>query len=497
MNSRRKVSTFANSDTYGSNGINQFQSSASNLGVEIISSSLLPVGQTNFAAPIADALRAGTRIFVFFMTAKDMGNLLLQGYYAGLFVEGTQIIASDASVASAALWANIPPAIVTNVMRGVIGFTPSSDYSSPEGQLFLKSLMKEKNTVANLKTGKCNNKTDDTGHFLFQEALDPNFPNQYNCSGTNFSKYYADGSNVDNYSPYAYDATYAIAKAMHVLLYVQQLPKIDGKGLYAALINNVSFVGVSGQVNFSHALTADSTRFGEGDRRDGISYKIMNFSPEVYNSDPSGSSGYIAVGGWTLERGNRISSAITYNTANNLPPSDLPPTIILKMSMVFMSILIGLGTFLFLIITFFAVITVTYRRTRMIKTIQLKMQLIILTGGYFAAARVISGSLPVSNMSCSMNVWFGHLAFWFIFTPMMLKTWRVHRIVNNKTLKRVTITENYICLIFLCIILVVVMYLAILQGISSFTPIKFVKIFSMGIQYYSDNQCTSKVIGEF
>lgn len=457
---------------------------------------MLPVGQTDFTIPIADALKSGALIFVFFMTAKDMGTLLLQGYQAGLFHSGTQIIASDASTASAALWANIPQKLVTTIMRGVIGFAPNSDYNSVQGQGFLKALLDEKNTVADHYSGVCNNQTDDTGHYLFKEALNPATPHVYNCSGTNFSQYHADGSNVDNYSPYTYDATYAIAKAMHTVLYEQHQSRIVGKALYAALINNVSFVGATGAVNFSHALTTDSTRFGEGDRRTGISYRVMNFNPSVYLADPSGSSGYVVIGEWTIEAGNKITAHVTYNTIDNSPPSDLPPTIYLRMHGSFVVILIFLGTSLFVFVSALTVVTIVYRKTRLLKTSQLKMQSIIILGGFFGAARVISGTLPVTDVNCSLNVWFGHLSFWLIFGPMMLKTWRVHKIVNNKTLKRVTVTENYILLIFLGMMSAVVVYLCFLQGLSSFTPRLYKRVTLIGVQYYSDNQCRPRVAGK-
>jgi Receptor family ligand binding region len=79
MSLRTKVSTFANSDAYGSSGIKQFQIRAATMGVQILSSSLFPVGLTNLADPISDALKSGSRIFLFFMSAIDMRNLLIQG----------------------------------------------------------------------------------------------------------------------------------------------------------------------------------------------------------------------------------------------------------------------------------------------------------------------------------------------------------------------------------------------------------------------------------
>jgi hypothetical protein len=123
-----------------------------------------------------------------------------------------------------------------------------------------------------------------------------------------------------------------MAHAMHVLLYDQKLGRITGKALYAALINNVSFIGATGAINFSHALTSDSTRFGEGDRRTGVIYKLLNFNPDVYAADPTGISGLHDVGTWTLEKGIILTSPVTYNTVNGLQPSDLPPIIILTMN---------------------------------------------------------------------------------------------------------------------------------------------------------------------
>ena len=491
------MSTFANSDTYGSNGINQFQSSAAILGVQVLSSALLPVGQTNFAIPIAAALKSGSRIFVFFMTSRDMGNLLLQGYEAGLFGLGTQIIASDAATASAALWARLPSPLVTKIMKGVIGFAPSSDYKTPEGLSFLQNLLKQKNTVKNPKTAVCNNATDDTGHYLFKELINPETSTKYNCSGFNFSMYAEDGSNVDNYVPYAYDATRAIAKAMHVLLYDQRQPNITGKALYAALINNVSFTGATGSVNFSRALTTDSTRYAEGDRRTGVRYKVMNFDPDVFLADPTGTAGYVAIGEWTNYAGNKITSKVIYNTVDGLPPSDLPPTIVTHMGSNSRIVLIALASLLLATVCGFSQIIIVFRKSRLLKTIQLKMQFIVMFGGLLGTVRVVTGILPVSDVSCSMDIWFGHLAFWFIFAPMMLKTWRVHKIVNNKTLRRVTITENYILVIFVCMIAYLLVYLTIVQSLDVSTPVKMTKITQIGVQYYSDDHCGQQTIGTY
>jgi hypothetical protein len=90
--------------------------------------------------------------------------------------------------------------------------------------------------------GVCNNQTDDDGNFLYQGSIIPPATTPV-CAGFNYSLFNQDGSNVDRYIAYSYDATYALALAMHDVLYKQNLSSIEGAALYAALIANVSFIG--------------------------------------------------------------------------------------------------------------------------------------------------------------------------------------------------------------------------------------------------------------
>ena len=54
-------------------------------------------GQTDFSASIAQAKTSGARIFIFFLGGKSAGLLLEQGYNAGLFHEGTQVLTTSTS----------------------------------------------------------------------------------------------------------------------------------------------------------------------------------------------------------------------------------------------------------------------------------------------------------------------------------------------------------------------------------------------------------------
>jgi Receptor family ligand binding region/7 transmembrane sweet-taste receptor of 3 GCPR len=490
---RTKVSTFANSDTYGSSGMKQFQIRAATMGVQILSSSLFPVGLTNFAGPISDALKSGSRVFVFFMSAIDMRNLLIQGTAAGLFGEGRQIIASDAAVTGA--WVNIPRSQVSSMMKGVIAFSPSPNYHTAEGSAFLKSFVHQANTVKEPLTGLCNNRTDDDGNYLFRSDVSSD-PSRMNCTGLNFSQYHSDGSNIDNYASYTYDATYAIARAMHVVLYDQKRPSITGKDLYSALINNVSFSGATGIVSFSKALSTDIERFGEGDRRTGITYSILNFSPRAYEADPSGISGFVTVGQWTVEDGNIFTTPVIYNTIDNSIPTDLPPDIILTMAPLHAKIMQCSALILLSSCAIFLVILISHRRYRLVKSVQLKMQCIMLIGALCGGARVLTGISPVTDYNCSTTMWLSHISFWMIFSPMMLKTWRVHRIVNNKTLKYVTVTEYFILRILGVIMLFILSLLTISQAMSVTTPVKVTVKTQIGVQGYLDDQCSRGSFGK-
>lgn len=488
---RTRVSTFANSDTYGSRGIEQFHSSATKLGVKILSSSLFPSGQTDFTAPINEALRSGARIFVFFMSAVSMGNLLIEGHARGLFGEGTQVIASDAC-SSESLWApminakKITKEKVAEIMKGVLVFSPYTDYNSSEGSSFLKKFVNQKNTAR--KKGVCNNRTDDDGNYIFQSVVTSANSSRVKCSGVDYTLFNRDGSNLDVYASYAYDATYAIARAMHIVLYERKREKIIGSELLNVLINNVSFSGATGDVQFLQARPGDSTKFGEGDRITDIRYGILNFCRRSFMKDTHNISGYERVGNWNEKNGNAITSDITFNTYDNSVPTDMPPPIQLKMTDTQVTLMLFYTCAILTCAAVFFSTLAVFRRTKLVKSILSRLQCIMLVGALCASASIYVGQLPFSDKHCSARVWLSHLSFWLIIAPMMLKTWRVNRIlVNNR--KYVALNEFRIIQYFMCIMVFVVVYLSILQSIPSLTPRAVTVRTAVRNQVYLDDQC--------
>jgi hypothetical protein len=212
------------------------------------------------------------------------------------------------------------------------------------------------------------------------------------------------------------------------------------------------------------------------------------------------------------------------------------------------NVLTALGIVLFIIMGFLLFVMVYYRKSKILKSIQINMQYLILTGGFIGAARVITGQLPVShdrsfifiiidiflylclygwsiwkhmeqifkllclkfvqvriiiniiiitiiNNSCSLNTWFGHLAFWLIYCSMLSKTWRVHKIVNNKTLKRVKVSENFILFSMTIAMVFLIVYLALLEGLTVFSAQMVTTLTTEGLQSYSEDHCVRKLIG--
>ena len=491
----------------------QFLTSARELRIRILSRSYFAVGETDFTTSISETLATGARIFVFYMSAEDMSNLLLAGSAAGLFNEGSQIIASDPVVLKSS-WSSSTRSEVAAVLKGVIGFTTSTlpDYSSKKAKQFLVDYLSQTNTTPDPRTYVCNLACDETGkdkttgqacNYLHQRRMNPGSVSTayYNCTGTNFTALKRDGSDIDAGALRTYDAVWMMAIAMQTALNMSRQLRSNGGNtagnLFRALIDNSTYNGATGYINFSNDRTTGKYRYGEGDRITGLRYNIMNFNPTAYIEDLSDTGGFQIVGTWSVEKKSNFTSFVTYNTIDNSVPIDSPPRVVLSMSRTYRVILLALGIILIIFTELISLIIWSYRKKKLLKSLQLKMQYLILVGSLLGGVRVISGSLVVSNRTCSMNVWLGHLCFWFMFLPIAMKTWRIHKIVNSKSLKRVIISENMILKAFCYVIINLLLYLALMQSFYVSTPIKVTHSYEVGIYPFTDYKCSSRTPGKY
>jgi hypothetical protein len=301
---------------------------------------------------------------------------------------------------------------------------------------------------------------DDSGQFyLFRSQTNASV-----CTGLNFSKYAVDGTTIQRNTILTYDAVVLLAKALHVVI-SSGGDAYDNLAVYDALMNNVSFEGVSGLVEiFEGDSPLDATLKGE--RVTGLYFKNLEFSPEKYRAgDPNP---FNLVGGWHSDSDDSMVCGVDFECSpiifkNNGhmydPPTDKPADIILARSPAAQGVLYAVGAIVFLLVLVLAAFTFKFEKTKQIKASQPIMLYCMLAGGVVAGCRVIVNAWTRTDAVCRLEIWLGHLAFIFVFGSLFVKTWRVHRLVNSKTLKKVVFTPHQAFRMFAGIVAMMCVYL--------------------------------------
>ena len=208
---------------------------------------------------------------------------------------------------------------------------------------------------------------------------------------------------------------------------------------------------------FAFCLCSNHAR---GKRQTGLWFKMLNFNAEVYAeqqgdrrlvTDHSADGGFALVGTWRLESSVVLCSDedraafgcrdIVYNTASGKnAPAESPAPIILYMPLGGLAVVALLGCIALICSLSFSAFLYKYRASKIIKSSQPEMLQIIAFGGVLSSIKAFVGCAPITDVSCQADAWLGHAAFCFVMTTLLLKSWRIDRIVNNKTLIRVRIT---------------------------------------------------------
>ena len=286
------VSVFCTTDSYGSDLSTQFQKNALNLGITIVNTYSFRSGQADVHLFIENAIDSGAKIFVLLMPGKDAGNLLSQGYKLGLFKENIQIVGSSSLKSSECINAIANDVPVQEVLKGALTLELSDAYKvrSPFQKWITRWRAQTDTITINGQGVTCNTPSS--------TVKDDNFPNsaqtylykkdytdtsnqlQTMCTGLEFAKFAADGSDIDVLAPYAYDAVIAWATGVHQA--IENNENIDDVetsgdvlGIYLA---NPKFraEGITGPISFS---TGDETGYGYGDRELGTEFLLQNFQP--------------------------------------------------------------------------------------------------------------------------------------------------------------------------------------------------------------------------
>lgn len=463
-----KVSTFSTTNTLGTDGFLQFSTRADELGIEIVSIHQFRPKQADLSVHIHSALEQGTRIFFVFMAAQDFANLMTQGYKKGLFKAGTFVFGNDKILSNEA-WSYFDSSVdVQEVMRGVFALNQSTSFSSIYYDRFVSDWMAQNDTIVDKDTTSetChNNEKDDDGNFLLYKKK--NSKGVYKCTGIEFSKV-TSSSQIAPVAYFVYDSVLVLAKAIGELYAVHNY--VEGESMYNyetfgdilgyVITNNLTLTGITGNIQFR---LGDSTGYGFGDREVGTKLAVLNFQPSHYCSTTK-EGGPVTIATWDNAVGYvpcTNDCTIIYSTSDNSAPTQKPPPIINTMAIGLQSAIIVMGVVCVLQIVICFVFLYYNSSLRLVRSFQPVMLSLFLSGGVFSCMRQFVGGSEVSTASCHMKVWFGHLAFAFAFMSLCVKTWRVHMIVNNTTMKRVKISNDKVVRIVFAIVFMFSIYLII------------------------------------
>jgi ABC-type branched-subunit amino acid transport system substrate-binding protein len=306
-----RVATASSLDGYGSAGIAAFHQEAASVGITVITSVTFDNNANDFSSQYAELQRSNAHVIVLFCQASDAGPFMLGAYNYGIGGPGFMWFGSDA-VTQSDTWLNngvlVDDALRLNVMKGFFGLTPSIGQGTALYEGYMERVRSSPATDGNGTL--CNLATDDDGTLIWAHDHDGNASTPIEC-GSN------DNQDEDSWAPFAYDAVYALAHALHNLIEVQGKTTIAGSELMDALVSDVSFPGVTGIIDF-HDASTHPDRLYHGDRRVGIAYDVFNYADNA--------NGLVRVGAWTpgtdtafVQRWTQLGN-LTYSTVNNSRP---------------------------------------------------------------------------------------------------------------------------------------------------------------------------------
>ena len=272
----------------------------------------------DFASQYTNIKASQARVIILFCVgASQAGKFLLGAHEQGIGGPGYMFIGSDGTTRSD-IWEtnemNNNETLRLAIMKGFFGVQPFVD-SMAEAYAGFEARMRAQPTTEGNGT-ECDMETDDDGGQLVWAADhddDPLTPME--CAGT-------DNQIIDSYQAYTYDAVFAIAHALHELIEVRGRSEIDADELMTALLDNVSFAGATGRVDFDSAMET------HGDRNSDIAYNVWNYQ--------SVEAGLVNVGKWSPQglsweqEWEQLADFVYSTTDNTLPVATGPVEIDVK-----------------------------------------------------------------------------------------------------------------------------------------------------------------------
>uniref|UniRef100_A0A7S2BXW5 Receptor ligand binding region domain-containing protein n=1 Tax=Haptolina brevifila TaxID=156173 RepID=A0A7S2BXW5_9EUKA len=321
----RQIATVTTTGPYGSGGLSAITQAAQDAGIEILTSVTFNRDTQDLSAKIAQLRTSGVRVIVIFAQAGDGGRFMRMAYQAGVGGPGFLFFGSD-GLCRSETWEHDVGGMAEDVvlreqvLKGFFGLSPSLG-GGPQFEAFSTRLKMVPSTMPSIEADGeevCDSAVDSTGTPLWAGDHDGNPTTPIRCAGN-------PQTFMNSYSPYTYDATFAVARAMHTLLYDLGREAISGAELLSVLLSNVSFVGASGLVEFFDARGTKDRLFN-GDRRSGVAYDLWN-----YNGARHGAAELEVIGTWTPCEGcvwdetwTPSATPMTFSTVDNSLPKAVP-----------------------------------------------------------------------------------------------------------------------------------------------------------------------------
>ena len=471
-----------------------FQGNLGNDGVGLLGSYPIKTGQTNFDYPISQAIDSGATIFAFFLDGSTAGRLLEQGYNAGLFHDGTQVLAT-----STANIDDIRKSFTTagrlneaNILKGFLSTAPHPEYhfSTPQGQSFVSRYRKLPPTVVVdpiTKIESCNtrniigidgsyNNTKGRGKMEFKQIA----ANQ--CLGfESFETFFQNGSNIDAAIMYTYDSVIAYLLTADGL--INRGLTLTAPNLYESMSTTFFIPFVTGPAFFIP---------GRGTRIVGNVLKLVNYQASAaINEYSDGNLAFVGEytdsTGWLLcsSAGESVmtpysqsmcSPPLYRNNPMTASPSDAPPPLTEGLPSKFSLLLIVFASFGLCTLAVWGIFIFVYWRSKQIRVAQPKLMSFLLLGGALGLIKVLLSAGTINQASCITQLWFSHYSFRLIFRTLLLKLWRIDKVVNASSFKRIIVSENQVLLYLLLDIVLVTIFLLI--------PITAISCNSMGMVGY-------------
>jgi hypothetical protein len=469
-----KVTVFSDSTDNGRASFQFFQYYADLFGIEILSYHPLDRTIPDFSHEIQAAKSRGAKIFVLFLDVTVGAELIQQGHDLDLFHDDDQLIGGE-DMALGASWkaAGIDLETFAPLLKGFI--TVKYRVHAPTSAMksrFIQRWINYRPTNGFVDSNGdvvCDNSTDFYGQaYLYQFYPNGDQSQRPLCAGVNFTSY-KNHPNLEHELDdlmYAYDATVTAALALHHLVYDMHIPNPSPTVLLKYLLHNTSFIGLTGKMDFMTQLN----EFNVGGRKSAIVYDIVNFLPPsfVNATDPSQVTWeqvFPTLLSWHSEDGFTSCDGVSYyvqdnpcfhfvfDTKNNKLPVDSPLPSLETMqssSVIILSIISILGLLCVSVVT---LVTVTFRRRRLVRMSQPIMTYFILAGMAIGYVLVILATIKTTQGSCIARIWLSHIGFQLIFATLLVKSWRVYSVTGS--LKRTKVGEVKSSLIILGSIFIV------------------------------------------